>query len=271
MGSLQAMFGRAILKLDPKDDMIGLIHIPDPAQEQKLSGKVVSVGPGSVDQYGVFHPTQLKVGDRVIFGRHLGFNIKFEGETFYCILQRAIEAVFEKQEDTQEFPEDVPEPVEYLYTHLDHVEESELYLRLLDQGWKTKTIRKADGIILRMQRTAPTRYAGGDYARYLTYEETPPEQRVPGQVYIGVQQIELAEKPFNPFESTVKVDLETVQLDEQVEYDIALLNLACHHNEPDSPEWKEYERRKKAGWEDCDVDMNASVMYVRSMRRPKQS
>src|SRR5678815_5211664 len=56
------------------------IIIPDTAQEKPLEGEVVAVGPGARDEAGKRHPLDVKSGDRVLFGKWSGTEIKLDGE-----------------------------------------------------------------------------------------------------------------------------------------------------------------------------------------------
>ena len=58
----------------------GGIIIPDTAQEKPMEGEVVSVGPGARDEAGRVHPIDVKSGDRVLFGKWSGTEVKLDGE-----------------------------------------------------------------------------------------------------------------------------------------------------------------------------------------------
>ena len=58
----------------------GGIIIPDTAKEKPQEGEVVSVGPGVRDDSGKIHPLDLKVGDKVLFGKWTAKEVKIEGE-----------------------------------------------------------------------------------------------------------------------------------------------------------------------------------------------
>ncbi|QLQ12419.1 MAG: co-chaperone GroES [Brevundimonas sp.] len=57
----------------------GGIIIPDTAKEKPQEGEVVAVGPGARDDKGVVQPLDLKAGDRILFGKWSGTEIKLEG------------------------------------------------------------------------------------------------------------------------------------------------------------------------------------------------
>jgi chaperonin GroES len=58
----------------------GGILIPDTAQEKPMEGEVIAVGPGARGDDGIAHPLDIKAGDRVLFGKWSGTEIKIDGE-----------------------------------------------------------------------------------------------------------------------------------------------------------------------------------------------
>ena len=58
----------------------GGIIIPDTAKEKPMEGEVVAVGPGARDEKGVMVPMSVKAGDRVLFGKWSGTEVKLDGE-----------------------------------------------------------------------------------------------------------------------------------------------------------------------------------------------
>ena len=72
---------RVVLKaVEQENKTAGGIIIPDTAKEKPMEGKVVAVGPGVRDQNGKLVPLDVKVGDRVLFGKWSGTEIKVGGE-----------------------------------------------------------------------------------------------------------------------------------------------------------------------------------------------
>ena len=72
---------RVVLKaVEQENKTAGGIIIPDTAKEKPMEGKVVAVGPGVRDQNGKLTPLDVKVGDRVLFGKWSGTEIKVGGE-----------------------------------------------------------------------------------------------------------------------------------------------------------------------------------------------
>ena len=69
-----------IRRVEPEAKTAGGILIPDTAQEKPMEGEVVAVGPGARDADGKLHPLDVKTGDRVLFGKWSGTEVKLEGE-----------------------------------------------------------------------------------------------------------------------------------------------------------------------------------------------
>jgi len=74
---------RILLKrLEETEVKKGGIIIPDTAKEKPSQGEVVAVGPGRKDDQGKIIPMELKVGDKVLFGKYSGSEVKLDGEEY---------------------------------------------------------------------------------------------------------------------------------------------------------------------------------------------
>lgn len=69
----------AIKPLEDEDKTVGGILIPDTAKEKPMRGEVVAVGSGERDQTGKLVPLDVKVGDKVIYGKWGGTEVKIDG------------------------------------------------------------------------------------------------------------------------------------------------------------------------------------------------
>ncbi|MGH7016217.1 MAG: co-chaperone GroES [Caulobacteraceae bacterium] len=69
-----------VRRVDEEEKTKGGIIIPDTAKEKPQEGKVISVGPGARDEHGKVQPLDLKKGDRILFGKWSGSEVKLEGE-----------------------------------------------------------------------------------------------------------------------------------------------------------------------------------------------
>ena len=73
----------------------GGIIIPDTAKEKPQEGEVLSVGPGGRDEQGKLHPLDVKVGDRILFGKWSGTEVKLDGEDLLIMKESDILGVLE--------------------------------------------------------------------------------------------------------------------------------------------------------------------------------
>ena len=69
-----------IERVDAEAKTAGGIIIPDTAKEKPQKGKVIAIGPGGRDESGKLIPIDVKVGDRILFGKWSGTEVKIEGE-----------------------------------------------------------------------------------------------------------------------------------------------------------------------------------------------
>ena len=77
-----------VKRLDAEEKTAGGIIIPDTAKEKPQQGEVVAVGPGGRDEAGKLIPLDVKAGDRVLFGKWSGTEVKLDGVE-YLIMKEA--------------------------------------------------------------------------------------------------------------------------------------------------------------------------------------
>jgi chaperonin GroES len=83
--NLTPLHDRVIVRrIEEKESVKGGIIIPDSAKEKQQEGEVIAVGPGKREKDGV-HPLDVKVGDRVLFGKYGGTEIKICKEVTFCL------------------------------------------------------------------------------------------------------------------------------------------------------------------------------------------
>ena len=88
---------RVIVKrVQEEEKTKGGIIIPDTAKEKPIEGKIVAVGSGRILESGKKVPLQVKKGDRVLFGRYSGTEIKIDGEELLIMKEDDIVAIVEK-------------------------------------------------------------------------------------------------------------------------------------------------------------------------------
>jgi chaperonin GroES len=73
----------------------GGIVIPDTATEKPMFGKVVAVGKGKTLENGDIRPLDLKVGDRILFGKYSGTEVKMDGDELVVMREEDVMAVIE--------------------------------------------------------------------------------------------------------------------------------------------------------------------------------
>jgi chaperonin GroES len=91
---LKPLGDRVVLKLVEQEEKTrGGILLPDTAQEKPQKGAVLAVGSGKLLDSGEKIPLDVKVGDKVFFGRYSGTEVKVEGEEYLIVSERDILAV----------------------------------------------------------------------------------------------------------------------------------------------------------------------------------
>jgi chaperonin GroES len=84
-----------IRRIEGEEKTKGGIIIPDTAQEKPQEGEVVAVGAGARDEAGKIIPSDLKAGDRVLFGKWSGTEVKIDGEEVLIMKESDVMGVLE--------------------------------------------------------------------------------------------------------------------------------------------------------------------------------
>jgi chaperonin GroES len=84
-----------IRRLEQEEKTAGGIIIPDTAKEKPMEGEVVAAGPGVRGEDGTLHPLDVKAGDRVLFGKWSGTEVKIDGEELLIMKESDILGVIE--------------------------------------------------------------------------------------------------------------------------------------------------------------------------------
>ena len=84
-----------VRRLEQDDKSPGGVIIPDTAQEKPMEGEIIAVGPGGRDDAGTLHPLDVKAGDRVLFGKWSGTEVKMDGEDLLIMKESDIMGVLE--------------------------------------------------------------------------------------------------------------------------------------------------------------------------------
>ena len=82
---------------DDTEQQIGGIIIPDTAKEKPHQGKVIAVGKGKVKEDGTITPVDVSAGDKVLFGKYSGQEIKLDGEEYLIMREDEILGVLESE------------------------------------------------------------------------------------------------------------------------------------------------------------------------------
>jgi len=82
-----------VRRIESEDRTKGGIIIPDTAKEKPQEGEVIAVGPGARDEAGKLIPIDVKVGDRILFGKWSGTEVKLDGEELLIMKESDIMGV----------------------------------------------------------------------------------------------------------------------------------------------------------------------------------
>ena len=85
-----------IRRIEQEEKSAGGIIIPDTAKEKPMEGEIIAAGPGARGDDGKLQPLDVKVGDRVLFGKWSGTEIKIDGEDFVVAKESDIMGVVEE-------------------------------------------------------------------------------------------------------------------------------------------------------------------------------
>jgi len=86
MANFRPLHDRIVIRrLTAEEKSTGGIIIPDTAKEKPSEGEVVAVGPGALDEQGRLVPLEVKAGDRVLFGKWSGTEVKLDGEELLIV------------------------------------------------------------------------------------------------------------------------------------------------------------------------------------------
>ncbi|GGA56466.1 co-chaperone GroES [Pelagibacterium lentulum] len=94
--SFRPLHDRVVVRrVDSEEKTAGGIIIPDTAKEKPSEGVIVSVGPGARDDNGKVSPLDVKAGDRVLFGKWSGTEVKVNGEDLLIMKESDIMGIIE--------------------------------------------------------------------------------------------------------------------------------------------------------------------------------
>ena len=84
-----------VRRVTPEEKTAGGIIIPDTAKEKPQEGEVIAVGSGTLTDRGELRPLDVKAGDRILFGKWSGTEVRLEGEELLIMKESDIMAILE--------------------------------------------------------------------------------------------------------------------------------------------------------------------------------
>jgi chaperonin GroES len=84
-----------VRRVEQESKSSGGIIIPDTAKEKPMEGEIIAVGPGGRDESGKLIPIDLKPGDRILFGKWSGTEVKIDGEELLIMKESDVMGVIE--------------------------------------------------------------------------------------------------------------------------------------------------------------------------------
>jgi len=98
MTSLKPLADRVVIKPSPAEEKTkGGIIVPDTAKEKPVWGEVVAAGPGRTTEEGKHVPMEVKIGDKVLYGKYSGTEVTIDGEEMLIMRESDIFALMPKK------------------------------------------------------------------------------------------------------------------------------------------------------------------------------
>lgn len=94
--NLRPLGDRVIVKPLPQEEVTkGGVILPDTAKEKPMQGEVIAVGTGKILENGTKVPMEVKAGDRVLYGKYSGTEVKIEGDEYLIVKESEILAIMQ--------------------------------------------------------------------------------------------------------------------------------------------------------------------------------
>lgn len=91
---LKPLGDRVVIRvLEQEEKTVGGIYLPDTAKEKPCEGEIMAAGPGKLQEDGSRVALDVKAGDKVIFSKYAGTEVKYEGEKYLIVSERDILAI----------------------------------------------------------------------------------------------------------------------------------------------------------------------------------
>ena len=95
---IRPLYDRVVVRrIEQKETMQGGLYIPDSAKEKPQEGEVVAIGKGKRLEDGKLVPLDVQVGDRILFGKYSGSDIKLDGEELFIMREDEVLRILEAQ------------------------------------------------------------------------------------------------------------------------------------------------------------------------------
>jgi len=95
---IRPLYDRIVVKrIEEKEQMQGGLYIPDSAKEKPQEGEVAATGKGKRLEDGKLVPLDVQVGDRILFGKYSGSDIKIEGEEYLIMREDEVLGILDQQ------------------------------------------------------------------------------------------------------------------------------------------------------------------------------
>jgi chaperonin GroES len=95
---IRPLYDRIVVKrLEDKEQMQGGLYIPDSAKEKPQEGEVAAVGKGKRLEDGKLVPLDVQVGDRILFGKYSGSDIKIDGEEYLIMREDEVLGILDQK------------------------------------------------------------------------------------------------------------------------------------------------------------------------------
>lgn len=90
-----------VRRVEQLEKSAGGVIIPDTVKEKPMEGEVLAVGPGARDDSGKLAPLDVKAGDRILFGKWSGTEVKIDGEDLLIMKESDVMGIIEPSEDAK--------------------------------------------------------------------------------------------------------------------------------------------------------------------------
>src|SRR6476659_1972295 len=95
---IRPLYDRVVVRrIEQKETMQGGLYIPDSAKEKPQEGEVVAIGKGKRLEDGKLVPLDVQVGDRILFGKYSGSDIKLDGEEYMIMREDEVLGILDAQ------------------------------------------------------------------------------------------------------------------------------------------------------------------------------